>query len=243
MNNVVSFVTKLLKVKRVSSALIIMTALISAVIIFVTIYSSQVGNFIISAAQQNKYKISLSETPDFENPVTALTAPGVKNMTHCTLSWIDLELIQSINGSANSSVREYLAYSFYLRNDSEVIIDYNIRLIIESVYKNVLDAAWTLVIETRGDVSTQTIYARGQNRGLPENSPLQPETGDGTFETTMFASNINVLNYNVKNLRVGETVRYTFVIWLEGEDPECVDAILEGSMRLNLQFTALDPED
>ena len=38
---------------------------------------------------------------------------------------------------------------------------------------------------------------------------------------------------------VGEIDRYTVVIWLEGEDPECVNAIMGGEAKFSMQFEVI----
>ena len=39
-----------------------------------------------------------------------------------------------------------------------------------------------------------------------------------------------------KEMKPGDIDRYTVVIYLEGEDPECVDAIIGGEIKLNMEF-------
>ena len=41
-------------------------------------------------------------------------------------------------------------------------------------------------------------------------------------------------------LKSGEKVKYTVVIWLEGDDPECVDDILGGEVKLSMKFNVID---
>ena len=47
--------------------------------------------------------------------------------------------------------------------------------------------------------------------------------------------NLNVLKER-KEMKPGDIDRYTVVIYLEGEDPECVDAIIGGEIKLNMEF-------
>ena len=34
----------------------------------------------------------------------------------------------------------------------------------------------------------------------------------------------------------GDIDRYTLVVWLEGDDPECVDAILGGEIKMHMEI-------
>ena len=69
---------------------------------------------------------------------------------------------------------------------------------------------------------------------------------DGVWMTKTFAGGGYVLNSELFTLEPGEVVKYTIVIWLEGEDPECVGdsssnvdserGILGGQVKLAVEF-------
>ena len=40
----------------------------------------------------------------------------------------------------------------------------------------------------------------------------------------------------------GKIEKYSIVIWLEGEDPECVNDVLGGVMNLEMNFEVLDED-
>lgn len=219
-------------VKRFSTAIIISTGLLAAIIVFITFYASQVGNFIIRTSS-TEYELYLSSTKEFEEPVSILNlGPGIKDFNNTTLDRIDIDYIRNTDG--NSSTLTYLAYTFYARNYSSVMIDYNIKLTIEGVYKNVDNAIWIMVIEEREEIAQTSIYAKWQTKGP---NIGKPENCLG-FETTPFMSNMTIFDYNVKNINKEEIIKYTIVVWLEGEDADCIDNIREGSIQLLLKFNA-----
>jgi hypothetical protein len=41
------------------------------------------------------------------------------------------------------------------------------------------------------------------------------------------------------DFQVGEVDRYTVVIWLEGEDPECVNEIMGGEAKFSMAFEVI----
>lgn len=229
--NIVKTVTKLLKLRRVSTALIVLTAMLSSVIIFVTIYSTQVGNFVISTSNA-EHAIFVSESKDFpDDPLkNVLSAKGAKDLYNTTLSRINVDGVKQVDGTANT--RFFFGYSFYLKNFADVMIDYAAVLTIEQTHANFERAVWIMVIETRDGVDTEKVYALrqtvGENVGKPENCL--------GFETTPFLSSNTVFNYEVNNFRKDEIVRYTVIMWLEGNDADCIDDIRTGSMRLELTF-------
>jgi hypothetical protein len=46
-----------------------------------------------------------------------------------------------------------------------------------------------------------------------------------------------------ENFLVGNVDKYTIVIWMEGEDPECIDNIVGGSVEFSMKIDALDDDD
>ena len=61
-------------------------------------------------------------------------------------------------------------------------------------------------------------------------------TADGIWMTKPFLGNGYVMNSDFYPLQVGQIIKYTVVIWLEGEDAQCVDDILGGQVKLAVEF-------
>ncbi len=59
---------------------------------------------------------------------------------------------------------------------------------------------------------------------------------DGVWMTKAFAGDGYVLNSDLFELPIGSIVKYTIVIWLEGQDEQCVDDILGGQVKLAVEF-------
>ncbi len=166
-----------------------------------------------------KKVISLSETIDFSAPTTSLGAEKVVDMSNITRTWLPDDIDQ-YEGSHNGE--HYLAYSFYLKNQSLVAIDYTVRIDIISVTKDVDAASRVMVI--CNDVTT--VYAKSPDT----DEPLEDDT-------QLFSGNTVVMNELREDLPSGEIDKYTVVVWLEGNDPECVDAIKGGMMDLAMYFS------
>ena len=60
-----------------------------------------------------------------------------------------------------------------------------------------------------------------------------------------FLSSKLILKSHVADLKKGEKVRYTFVMWLEGEDPECVgkEAPVDSALILGVDISAHEAEN
>ena len=59
---------------------------------------------------------------------------------------------------------------------------------------------------------------------------------DGVWMTKAFLGDGYVVNSELYPLNIGEVIKYTVVIWLEGQDEQCVDAILGGEVKLAVEF-------
>ena len=59
---------------------------------------------------------------------------------------------------------------------------------------------------------------------------------DGVWMTKAFKGNGYVMNSEFYPLNPGEIIKYTVVIWLEGNDEQCVDDILGGQVKLAVEF-------
>ena len=59
---------------------------------------------------------------------------------------------------------------------------------------------------------------------------------DGVWMTKPFLGDGYVMNSQLYPLEVGQIIKYTIVIWLEGQDEQCVDDILGGQVKLAVEF-------
>jgi len=59
---------------------------------------------------------------------------------------------------------------------------------------------------------------------------------DGVWMTKAFLGDGYVMNSQLYPLEVGQVIKYTVVIWLEGQDEQCVDSILGGQVKLAVEF-------
>lgn len=59
---------------------------------------------------------------------------------------------------------------------------------------------------------------------------------DGVWMAKNFLGDGYVLNSELFPLEPGQIIKYTIVIWLEGQDEQCVDAILGGEVKLSVEF-------
>ncbi len=173
---------------------------------------------ILPSPKDNEAKISLSETASFEQPTVALSADGIDNMTNISVNWLPDDL-DTVDGSHNGD--HYIAYTFYLKNTGEVTCNVQEIFSVESTVKGADDAIRVRLYKN----SEQTTYAKMGVNGQPE------------ADTVPFQDNTTVFSVTNEDLEPNTVIKYTLVIWLEGDDPECLDNIRGGNVKMSMTFS------
>ena len=187
--------------------------------------ANSVGNFTVKISEFGEKKgISICDNKEFDNPTTLLHADVLDEMDNITQEWIDSN-VDEIDGAHNGD--NYIAYTFYIKNLSGDPIDYISEIEIVSVMKNADEAIRVMVYKN----GVPTVYAK------PQKGSDIPEPN-----TTPFYSSRLVMSQTNEQLLPGEMDKYTIVIWLEGNDPECIDDIRGGQVRMVMNLTALGDE-
>lgn len=199
--------------------------LVSAAVYFVSLLKTMPGSFVVSAEnnRDSDCRISLSETSAFLNPTVKLTAGAIEGMDNITYDWLPEDL-ESQDGGHNGE--NYLAYSFYLKNEGQTALTYEGKIVIDEATRGIEEAVRVMVIQN----GARTICAS------PRSGTELPEPG-----TVPFASS-TVAFVSETDIEAEQMDRYTVVVWLEGEDPECVDRVKGGKMSLRMNFRVLDDE-
>lgn len=205
-----------LKVAAVVAAISILFLLIFYGLVH---FANSIGNFTVKVIEEEEeYALSISDTPSFENPTTMLHADVLDSMDNITESWID-ENVDMIDGAHNG--KNYIAYTFYLKNAGTKPVDYLTEINILSVMKGADEAVRVKVYKNGEPV----VYAK------PQKGSTEPEPN-----TIPFYSSKVVMSQTTEDFLAGDVVKYTVVVWLEGNDPECIDNIRGGKVRLVMNF-------
>lgn len=206
---------------RVLALLVIILVAIIAVTYAISYFYDKFGSFTVKI---NKYDmvrqgLALSETPDYDIANARLDADIVEDMTN--ISGEDLpENIDMINGSHNGE--SYIAYTFYLINAGDSTLTYTGEMTIENVTKDV-DEAIRIAVYENGE---RTIYGKTKSDGTGKESDCDSE----------FTSSTVVMTTGHEKFEPKAKDKYTIVIWLEGNDPDCLDNIIGGTLKLSMDF-------
>lgn len=229
-----------LKRKNVIRTGLLITLFLSICIIVVTIYGQNVGNFVINIEHESsELGLSMSETADFANPTVRLYASSISNATN--ISGFDIpNNIEEGDGAKNDPSAIYIAYSFYLKNSGRVKMSYNATVSVLEEYLAVSNAIRLMIITETNNQKTRKIYAKQPLLDdFTEAEMKYPNSIDTPLTT--FSGNI-IADELVTGFEVDQVMRYTIVLWLEGDDPECIDNILGGEIRLGMEFKCLASE-
>lgn len=189
------------------------------------------SGFTVSLDSNNK-GLSLFDNPDNKDPTTRLSAEPVEDMWNISYQWLPEGLDKKYgahNGDADKDGKpDYLAYTFALGNDTDEDITYDSMISVEAVEKNA-DNALRVRLIRNGDTKT---YAKQASKGGAEKV-----AADATW-----ISSETVMKEQSMIIKSKERVTYTVVLWLEGDDPECVNDILGGKVKLSMNFVVQDDE-
>ena len=204
---------------------IMRTAIAAMVILAVVIYLISVlytktGSFTVSINKfdATQYALTLSDTRDFYTPTAMLNAEISKEITNISESWLPADL-DNIDGAHNGD--NYVAYTFYLKNAGEGMVAYNYQMYIVNV-ENDLDEAIRIRLYIDG---VWTNYARTATDG----SGAEPGT-------TEFLTDRIVTQGQRPGFNSGDVTKYTVIIWIEGDDPDCIDDLLGGELKVAMDF-------
>ncbi len=163
--------------------------------------------------------ILLSSDSEFSAETVEIKVKGLEYMDNITESWIPMDEV--IKKEGDNSGDNYIAYTYFIKNDGEQKVDYKSKIVIESVIKNVDDAVRVAVF-TNGE---KKVYAKKAKNGKEEPN------------TIVFLSNHLIMEQERNGLEPGQIDRYTILVWLEGKDPECIDDIIGGEMKMSMVIT------
>lgn len=220
------------------------------------------GHFTISLAEDLfREGFVLSETADFKQPTTYLFATPAEDVPCISINDIPLDVDSAYEGAHNA---QYFAYTFFLRNEGQSTVDYTWSMELNSESKSLSDGVWVMVFED----GKMRFYAEPNDQGKTEALPAfddntrgyvnpkimelcaQPEEqfelirqrGELSYYRLIpenFLSLTHVAEGGRELVKPMDVHKYTIVIWLEGDDPDCDNSMIGGhvGMEFNIELT------
>lgn len=210
----------LLRMDKLHLTLLSMLLLVAVLFIF-AFMQEKMGNFTINLNRLELYRkgISIADNGDFNGATARLTASTVEDATNISIDDLP-EDIDDLDGSHNG--KNYMAYTYYVRNAGKEDLGYKASITLDSCAKGA-EKAVRVAVWRNGE---RVVYAAPATDGGEENGCKN------------FKSDDVVCTYTEKKFLVGNVDRYTIVIWMEGDDPECVDSIIGGSVEFSMKIDA-----
>lgn len=208
---------KILKIVKITLLCLLLLLLILYVV-FGIIYNN--GNFSVTLDRDLylKNKIIIYDDPDYKVFRTELYAEALEFLDNISYKWLPDDLPDQEYGSHNGN--NYVAYTFFIENLGDRVTDYWSEVVIDDVIKEVDEAIRVRVYKN----GVETTYAKIGANGSPEESSVA------------FLSDEIIAQDHIEDFQPGDLDKYTIVIWLEGNDPECTDNILGGEFKIHMDF-------
>jgi len=227
-----------LKVRRISTIAIIVSLIILIIFAGFTVYGNKVGNFVINV-NNDGIKLSLSAKDDLSEQTGRLVFPGVSQVGDITYGELPEDIAQ--NGIGEKSVdRKYLAFSFYLINNTDRSVDYNMDLNVIDTVGDPFSVLRVMLISGEKNTFDEAnkIFA------LPEETEEKQQYLDeglnrfGFYKTMDIDLTDNkVFSVKETDLEAGGAQKYTVVMWIEGCDEDCSNERLGDRVKLQLDIT------
>lgn len=230
--------SKILEVKkrklrnRIFTFGVIITGVMSIAFAVITFYGQNAGNFVMSMDYDAYNRgIILSSEESFTNPTPRLMTDPIEDARDMTYSWLKLEEVLKTDGNYVDPDYDYVAYTFYIRNDGLETVDITYHIRMTEIYKNLDEAIRILVIE---DDVKETMYQKLD--GLDEFGaiPYYPQIMP---KPKLFVSDSIVARETFTRFEPEQVKKFSVIMWLEGYDPDTNDEVMGGRIKLQMNFS------
>ncbi|MDD4624378.1 MAG: hypothetical protein PHX40_03305 [Bacilli bacterium] len=209
--------------KRIKKLIILIIILFLFLLIVFAVLSLfyRGGDFVITLDPNLALKSGLKmfDEEELKHDRLKFYAKGLEFMDNISINWLPKDIDNHKGGSHNGE--NYIAYTFYLENNGDKPADYWYEVVIEDVIKNIDDAIRIMIIQNKERV----VYAK-----------INDVTKKEEKDTVAFYSNEQAIIEQRKALKVGDIDKYTIVIWLEGDDPDCLDHLIGGEIKISMRI-------
>ena len=203
--------------------IVLLFLLIFISIIYLFLYIVyQGGRFTVNLDKNmsNRKNIYLSENGKLSGKSRELAADTIDYMDNISIKWLPDNLDTETTGSHNGD--NYIAYTFYVVNAGKESVNYWYEVDVDDSIKSVDEAIRIMIIRNGKEV----VYAKKSR-----------ETGKAEEGTKKFVSKSIAVLEQRKDLKPKAKDRFTIVIWIEGDDPECKNELLGGEIKMHMDFT------
>lgn len=202
----------------------------------------------------------LSETVGFEHPTTYLFAEPAVDVPCISIS----QLPDDLDEHDGNHSQTYFAYTFYIRNEGEEAVGYEWQLRLRNESQALSEATWIMLFQdgemeyfakANDDGEVEALPAKDDDSRGFLGAPLSQFLKDpGQYELIrtvggasyyralpkLWESDTVVTSGARSQMQPMEVHKYTVVIWLEGDDPDCTDDLIGGNLGLEIAMQMID---
>ncbi len=202
---------------------ILLIFLILLYIILSIIYNEGKFTVILDSNETLESGLAIFDSLNNSHGKRKLEATPIMFMDNISYRWLPANVDTEADGSHNG--QNYIAYSFYVENQGNEVLNYHYEVVVDDVIKNVDDA-----IRIR-------IYRNGEDTTYAKKSAFgQPEVDTEPFKEIKNAEGV-IISERVTDFKPDDLDRITIVVWIEGDDPDCEDALLGGEIKMHMVIT------
>ena len=201
---------------------------------------------------------SVCENEEFDNPSSMLYSIPLEGAMCVSIANIPEDVLE-VDGYYYGE--DYFAYTFYIRNDGESIVDYEWEILINSESYDLSKATWVMLFED----DKMSFFAEAEEDGSIEALPAFGDNSRGYLKMPFvdyakypseqyeridvpstipyyrvipisFRDDVTVASGRQAEVAPTEVHKYTVVLWLEGDDPDCTNELIGGHLGLEMNF-------
>lgn len=202
------------------SLLIIILFLIIIYFLLRLFYEGGAFTIALDDALERKSGIVMYERINEKDTKKILKVEELEFVDNISIDWLPSNINEEGEGTHNGD--NYIAYTFYIENKGAEVINYWYSIKIDDVVKNV-DRAIRVMLYRNDE---KVVYAKANEY-----------TGNAETGTEKFLSADTIVEKQRTEFKSGDIDKFTIVIWIEGDDPDCVDALIGGMMKMHMDIT------
>lgn len=229
-----------IKFNRIAKIAAAISVFIVVVMASFTFIGANGANFVVKFDGDDGLGLALYNTETMDKPLSRLSYPTLIDQNNITLSWIPENIEEGLGDKSDRNRSWYLAFSFLLKNESNVSADISLEINANKVTRNVDSAIRVALYRSvigSDEPSVRRIFAKPNNIGAPEITKENgKENGKILYETEPFLSPTKICSLRYDKLKIGEVNKFTVLIWIEGNDPECKDELKGGTMSMDMSI-------
>lgn len=232
---------KRLKLMRISTYVIISIIIILLLFAAFTIYGNKVGNFVINVGRDSDVQLSLSDQPDLSKQTARLVYGSLTELTDSTYGWLPKDIAsQGLGNLSDNKTGMYMAYSFYLINNSVRSVDCDMVLHLLDTVGDPMGMIRIMLIEDeRGTFdSANHIYALEEtSEERKAGLEYDLKTNHTFYNVEYFEDEETLFSFQIMDFEAGAYRKYTIVAWLEGCDLDTVNANIGARAKMQVDIT------